>query len=232
MSRQQNIYFAKLAAKEGSYDEMTDYMEAVCKEGSELSAQERNLLSTAYKNAVGSRLSAWHMIVKAEQNGHPMNCDCNAGFAGQARETVEEELDKICSTISKLLDENLIAQASDGESKAFYHKMKADYYRYQTEYKQGDNKKRAAEEARLSYVRAQAVAEKCLIVTHPLRLGLALNYSVFQCEVLGNPGEACKTAWQAFEDALELLEDVSEDSYGETIVIIRLLRDNLMLLDN
>merc|ERR1711976_819885 len=92
---------------------------------------------------------------------------------------VEGELDKICKTILKLLDDKLIAKASGGVSKVFYQKMKADYYRYIAEYKDGDAKKQAAESARQAYAAAQEVAEKDLAVTHPIRLGLALNYSVF-----------------------------------------------------
>merc|ERR1739843_50992 len=83
-----------------------------------------------------------------------------------------------------------------------YHKMKADYYRYMAEFKDGDAKKQAAEDARKSYEEASQVAGTGLAVTHPIRLGLALNYSVFQYEVLGNPEEACKMARTAFEDAI------------------------------
>merc|ERR1712157_542402 len=89
-----------------------------------------------------------------------------------------------------LLDGSLVNQASGGESKVFYQKMKADYYRYKAEYKSGGDKEKASESARQAYQDAHNVAEKDLAVTHPIRLGLALNYSVFQYEVLGNPDQA------------------------------------------
>merc|ERR1711870_93531 len=101
-----------------------------------------------------------------------------------------------------LLDGNLINKAANGESKVFYQKMKADYYRYIAEFTDGDKKSKAAESARLVYEEAQKVAEKDLVVTHPIRLGLALNFSVFQYEVLQQPDEACKMARTAFEDAI------------------------------
>merc|ERR1712178_318112 len=101
-----------------------------------------------------------------------------------------------------VLDGNLIPKASSGESKVFYQKMKADYYRYIAEFSDGDKKTKAAESARAAYDDAQKVAEKDLAVTHPIRLGLALNFSVFQYEVLQNPDEACKMARTAFEDAI------------------------------
>merc|ERR1711988_737483 len=109
-----------------------------------------------------------------------------------------------------LLDGSLIPKASGGESKVFYQKMKADYYRYIAEFTDGDAKTKAANNAKLAYEEAQKVAEKDLAVTHPIRLGLALNFSVFQYEVLSNPDEACKMARTAFEDAIAELDNVAE----------------------
>merc|ERR1711865_801884 len=124
---------------------------------------------------------------------------------------------------------NLIAKATSGESKVFYQKMKADYYRYIAEYTEGDRKKGAADAATEAYKAAQAVAEKELVVTHPIRLGLALNYSVFQYEVLSQPDEACKMAREAFEGAIAELDNVAEESYKDSTLIMQLLRDNLTL---
>merc|ERR1712170_219482 len=151
---------------------------------------------------------------------------------GNAKEycaKVEAELDKICNTILKLLDDKLMGKASGGESKVFYQKMKADYYRYIAEYSEGDKKSTASNNAKLAYEEAQKVAEKDLVVTHPIRLGLALNFSVFQYEVLSNPDEACKMARTAFEDAIAELDNVAEDSYKDSTLIMQLLRDNLTL---
>merc|ERR1711953_784115 len=134
----------------------------------------------------------------------------NAKYAKEYCGKVEAELQKICDTILGLLDANLIPKAGNGESKVFYQKMKADYYRYIAEFTDGDKKARAAESARQAYQDAQNVAEKDLAVTHPIRLGLALNFSVFQYEVLQNPDEACKMARTAFEDAIAELDNVAE----------------------
>merc|ERR550525_1418741 len=136
---------------------------------------------------------------------------------------------KICDTILGLLDANLISKASTGESKVFYQKMKADYYRYIAEFTSDEAKKKASENARQAYEEASKVAEKDLAVTHPIRLGLVLNYSVFQYEVLSNPEEACKMARTAFEDAIAELDNVAEDSYKDSTLIMQLLRDNLTL---
>merc|ERR1719502_1368599 len=107
--------------------------------------------------------------------------------------------------------------------------MKADYYRYIAEFKEAAEKSKAAESARQAYEEAQKVAEKDLAVTHPIRLGLALNQSVFMYEVLAQPDEACKMARTAFEDAIAELDNVAEESYKDSTLIMQLLRDNLTL---
>ncbi len=49
--------------------------------------------------------------------------------------------------------------------------------------------------------------------THPIRLGLALNFSVFYYEILNAPDRACHLAKQAFDDAIAELDTLNEDSY-------------------
>merc|ERR1719215_1830159 len=208
---------------------MAEHLKNVGAEGSELSVEERNLLSVAYKNAVGSRRAAWRIISSVMMKETSKGNADNAAFAKEYCTKVESELQGICDTILNLLDGTLIPKASGGESKVFYQKMKADYYRYIAEFRDGDAKSKAAESARAAYAEAAAVAEKDLVVTHPIRLGLALNYLVFMYEVLNQPDEACKMARTAFEDAIAELDNVAEDSYKDPTLIMQLLRDNLTL---
>merc|ERR1712186_309406 len=100
---------------------------------------------------------------------------------------------------------------------------------YIAEFTSGSKKDEASQNAKAAYAEATAVAEKDLVVTHPIRLGLALNYSVFMYEVLSSPDEACKMARTAFEDAIAELDNVAEDSYKDSTLIMQLLRDNLTL---
>merc|ERR1712203_1289508 len=227
--REKNVYFAKLAEQAERYDEMADFMEKGGKVGDDLTVEERNLLSVAYKNAVGSRRAAWRIITSVAQKEESKENHEQTKYAKEYVKKIEAELQKICDTILGLLGNVLIAKATNDESKVFYQKMKADYYRYIAEFTDGDAKAKAAENARLAYEEAQKVAEKDLVVTHPIRLGLALNFSVFQYEVLSNPDEACKMARTAFEDAIAELDNVAEDSYKDSTLIMQLLRDNLTL---
>ena len=74
--------------------------------------------------------------------------------------------------------------------------MKADYFRYLAEFSDGATKIEHAEAAEKAYTAATEAASS-LAPTHPIRLGLALNYSVFMYEVQGKQPDACALAKQA-----------------------------------
>ena len=76
---------------------------------------------------------------------------------------------------------------------------------------------------------ATDVAQTELTPTHPIRLGLAFNFSVFYYEILNSPDRACHLAKQAFDDAIAELDSLSEESYRDSTLIMQLLRDNLTL---
>merc|ERR1711879_111445 len=105
------------------YDEMADYMKKVGDVGDELSVEERNLLSVAYKNAVGSRRAAWRIITSVSQKETTKGNSDQAGYAKEYCAKVEAELQEICDGILALLDNKMIPKAAGGESKVFYQKM-------------------------------------------------------------------------------------------------------------
>ncbi|KVH96174.1 14-3-3 domain-containing protein [Cynara cardunculus var. scolymus] len=76
---------------------------------------------------------------------------------------------------------------------------------------------------------ASAGASTELPSTHPIRLGLALNFSVFYYEIMNSPERACHLAKQAFDEAIAELDTLSEESYKDSTLIMQLLRDNLTL---
>ena len=98
-SRDKHVYFAKLAEQAERYDEMADYMKEVGNIPQELAVEERNLLSVAYKNAVGSRRAAWRIITSIGQKEKTKGNEENAKYAQDYLAIVEGELDKICGTI-------------------------------------------------------------------------------------------------------------------------------------
>jgi len=150
-------------------------------------------------------------------------------MAKEYREKVEKELRDICYDVLGLLDKYLIFKASNAESKVFYLKMKGDYYRYLAEVDTGDARNTVVEESQKAYQEAFDISKTKMQPTHPIRLGLALNFSVFYYEILNSPDKACQLAKQAFDDAIAELDTLNEDSYKDSTLIMQLLRDNLTL---
>jgi 14-3-3 protein beta/theta/zeta len=218
---------AKLAEQAERYDDMAAAMKKVTETGAELTNEERNLLSVAYKNVVGARRSSWRVISSIEQKTE--GSEKKQQMAREYREKVEKELKEICNDVLSLLDKYLIPKAANPESKVFYLKMKGDYFRYLAEVATGDDRNAVIDNSQKAYQEAYDVAKSKMQPTHPIRLGLALNFSVFFYEILNSPDRACQLAKQAFDDAIAELDTLNEDSYKDSTLIMQLLRDNLTL---
>ena len=109
------------------------------------------------------------------------------------------------------------------------HSKKGDYHRYLAEFAQEEVRKQATEISLASYKTASSIAMADLAPTHPVRLGLALNFSVFYYEILNSPERACRLARTAFDDAIADLNTLSDETYKDSTLIMQLLRDNLTL---
>lgn len=231
------IQRAKLAEQAERYDDMADAMKKVTQMESAdpLTTEERNLLSVAYKNIVGAKRSSWRVISSIEQKASGKE-DLAKSYRGK----IETELKDVCNEVLSLLDEHLVQKAidkvkdtktpTDAESAVFYLKMKGDYYRYLAEVASSDADKAAVvQQANDAYHSAVDVSKEYLKSTNPIRLGLALNYSVFHYEIQTDPGKACDLAKSAFDEAIAELDSLPEDSYKDSTLIMQLLRDNLTL---
>jgi len=118
--------------------------------------------------------------------------------------------------------------ASTDETKAFFFKMMGDYYRYVAECAKDDKLEEVKKGAHENYTKAQD-ASASLNACNPIRLGLALNFSVFLYEVMNDHKQACSLGEQALSDALEKIDDVDEETFRDAKSIIELLKENLSL---
>lgn len=229
-SHEELQFMAKLTEQAERYDEMALCMRKIVKLNSELSQDERNLLAVAYKNIISSRRAAWRVITAIEQQeierqpgGAPSE---NLPTIVMLRKRFEQELAAACEDLLGLLDTYLIPGAQGGEPKVFYLKMKGDYHRYYAETAAGDEQKTLALEA---YEKAMEVANGSLAPTHPTRLGLVLNLSVFHYEIMKNHETGYNLARTAYDEASSELDALDDEPYREAALIVQLLRDNINL---
>jgi len=237
-SRADLVTKAKLAEQAERYEDMARAMKSVTEMGFPLSIEERNLLSVAYKNVVGAKRSAWRVVTSIEDKAES---DKKKLMVTEYRETIEEELKCICNEVLQLIDKYLdkkdkseddsAGDSSWNESQVFYKKMAGDYHRYLAEVAQCDEKEvdEHARKAETYYFQASEISKENLMSTHPISLGLALNFSVFYYEIMKDPNKACQLAKEAFDNAIAQLDQLKEDSYKDSTLIMQLLRDNLTL---
>jgi len=226
---------AKLAEQAERYDDMVQFMTELTENSTvehRLTDEQRNLLSVAFKNVVGARRSAWRIVSSLEQKKKDEKGE-DASLEAAYREEIEKELEVRCEEVLNLIEKYLIPSVPSDEDngvegRVFYQKMKGDYYRYLVEVTTGAKKEGLSSKSKAAYTEATASAKK-LASTHPIRLGLALNYSVFHYEIMNNAQEACSLAKNAFDEAIAELDHLKEDSYKDSTLIMQLLRDNLTL---
>lgn len=130
---------------------MVEAMKNVAKLDVELTVEERNLLSVGYKNVVGAHRASWRILSSIEHKEESKGNDVNVKRIKEYRHKVESELSNICSDIMSIIDDHLIPSSSAGESSVFFYKMKGDYYRYLAEFKNGDERKEAADHSMEAY---------------------------------------------------------------------------------
>jgi len=219
------VELIRIAETAERYDDMCKFVAMLVKlkagKQEDLDVDERNLLSVAYKNVVGSKRASWRTL----QGGFD---DADDEMINKYKAIVEVELEAICTEVLGLLTDYLCpgVKGKGDETEVFYLKMCGDYYRYLCEFKGDDDSKSNAEKY---YKEAMDVAEANLSETHPTRLGLALNFSVCYYEILKEPEKACDLAKKSFDAAIEKLDQLHDESYKDSTLIMQLLRDNLTL---
>jgi len=216
---------ARTAETAERYEDMCKFMRSLVEwtdsksEKVDLTTEERNLLSVAYKNVIGARRASWRTLNVDEHKGDEL--------IKIYRTQVESELDSICQDVLDLLQNILLKNATaENESRVFYLKMTGDYYRYLAEF---TSDIKYGQQAADYYQKAMAIASVKLQPTHPIRLGLALNYSVCFFEILKDKTKACELAKTAFDQAISKLDKIAEAEYKDCTLIMQLIRDNLTL---
>jgi len=227
------VTLAKIAEQAERYEDMAMAMSRLVKESKRgLEEEERNLLSVAFKNVLGGLRSACRIMSslyeKSKERGED---EKRLNLIQSSLSKIEEELKSKCNEVLGLVDDYLLkTEVEDGTPvpQVFYLKMKGDYYRYLAECAKPEEKPGIVESCKEAYDSALKVSD-ALPATHPIKLGLALNFSVYYYEIKNDGASACHLAQKAFDDAIAELDSLKEDSYKDSTLIMQLIRDNLTL---
>ena len=216
------LSLAKVNDEAERYDESLKYIDEIANsKKEELTIEERTLLNSAYKNLINARRDALHNLNEYEIDNKKFLYLLN-----DIKLNIEKELNEYCNRMLNLIDNVLLKNVTSDESKVFYIKMKADYYRYIAETLSGDKKNEIINKSINLYKEAEELAKK-LDDWNPVRLGLALNFSMFYYEVMNDAKKAIEVANAIFEVAINELDKVDDDLYKDTTTILQLLKENI-----
>ncbi|EUB56171.1 14-3-3 protein gamma-2 [Echinococcus granulosus] len=207
------------------YSEMVKEVKAVVQlrdaAKEQLSMDERNRLSVAYKHNTGRLRTAWRATPEILSNARNFTI---AGLVRRVRTQLKDEILSHCQEVIQLLEKQTVTRDEDG---VFLLKMRGDYHRYQAEV-DGEKMEHQMQAAK-AYTEASKLAKDVLTPANSVRLGLSLNHSVFLFEIVGDRTAACLLAREALEQALRALDDADVECQSEVTVILQLLRDNLTI---
>lgn len=232
-SREDFIYLSKMAEQCERYDEMLGFVRKFVSMGdSLLTPDEKHVFAAAYKNAVGNRRAELRVLTVIEQKEQRKGnlAEETLGHISKYMKTIEEELSALCYELIRLIDDRLLQNSKSPNNEIYFKKMKGDYYRYLAELMSAQEDNVAiVENCARCYAEADKIAKSSLPPTHPLRLGLQLNMSVFEYEIQQQPNKAVKIATTALDEAFANIDKIKEENFKESTLIMQLLRDNLTL---
>ena len=215
---------ARICEQAERYADMVDFMKPVLEvKGAEMSVDERQLTCVAFKNLVNSKRVAWR-TVKAVQNNvkYQLYIDSIKEYQGK----LEDGIFADCQQIITIVQNHIIKKKGNGEAKAFFLKILGDNYRYIAEISTGERRQKAVEGAIANYEEGFAIE---LPPCNTTRLSLSLNLSVFYQEIMHEPEKAKKVANKTLTGALEKIDDLAEDEFKDTKIIIDLIKENLQV---
>ncbi|KAL4222903.1 hypothetical protein ACF0H5_018943 [Mactra antiquata] len=218
-----NAFMAEDACR---WKDMVENITKIAESVESMTMDERNAFATAYKTYIGTKRTSWRTIVDIESKFDSINR--KRDLCKEYKAKLEEEIKKECNDVIQIIDKHLEI-STDVENQIFYLKMKGDYYRYLSEFDLDKPKDPVFERSRKAYVDGLILAKEHLPASHPLRLGLILNFSVFYHEILKEHNTACDMTKENVllceEDLLHSHHNVTNRSDSE--IILQLLKDNL-----
>lgn len=226
--REVKLFLAKVAHKIQRHDDMVQYIKDAVLLDARLKEEERNLFYLAYKRAVDQKRNDIQFIsVVTEHQKCKMSSNSYVTRLETYKTELSNELSRICYDLISLVDNQILAYIELAEDKAYYYKMKADFYRYISESLPEKERKGPSQKATSLYEESIRAAKSSLSPTNPLYANIYLNYTVYLHEVLNIPAKAIDVA-QEFIQKLNDISESNQDHFSrETDFVIAKMKANV-----
>lgn len=227
-SRDELVFLTKIYERAELYEESVESSYLFIKMKPILSSEERVVFSNAFKNLLllkrASLKSLEEQYKKEKRGKNHFNITSLLDIINK----VEDELNILIGLMLEIVDDMLLPNSKKAEALVFYIKLKADYYRYKAEISKGSEREISIDLSEQAYNEAYMMAEEQLPITSIVRIGLALNFSIFYYEHKGLLDEAIMIARSCFDDAIKVVDEVEADKSKDYILIVQLLKENVI----
>ncbi|MCQ2816303.1 MAG: 14-3-3 family protein [archaeon] len=233
LSREDYVFLTQVYEKANSNEGMLLGIKKCIEMDNKLSAEERRLFAMAYGNAVSKvrkNLRYVHHEIKKLSKDEKKN-EKQLAILIEIRQNLMTEIKSYCEEVQDLIDNKLYIALKDEqlEEKIFYLKLKGDYFRYLCEIIDDENLEALCDETESCYKNALEAAEENLPIANPIRLGVALNLSVFYAEIKKDKETAIEIANKAFNGAMNCLEELEKKQSKEILFLVKMLEENMKL---
>jgi len=214
----------KIADETARYDDMFGFINNFIKlkKASDFSEEERSLIFQAYKQFICQKRSAYKIISNIEKK--EINKGSNKlSIISSYKKLICDEIDQYCQEIVVNIENLFLKSIINNEDKAFYMKLRADHLRYRTEIITKDSNPQLIVITEEAYKLAKEFSDERLPMSHPLRLGIDLNYAIFFSTILKNKDKAFLIAKSAYEKGIEGKKQLHNTQVNEFEEIMNLL---------
>jgi len=196
----------------------------------ELNEEERNLFAMMYRYHIDQKRSAWRILYTQEEKEKSSKTSYT-NMLSEIRDNIEKEITSISERIIHLINDSIIRKVKTNEGKAFFFKIKGDYFRYLSEISYGETLTSAKKNA-LDHYKDSITYCTDLDPLNVTRLGNYLNFSVFQYEIMNNTSQAINIARQTLLEAANVLkiigsEAIKNQDLNDSLSLIQILKENL-----
>lgn len=230
MSREEMLFMVGLCEKTERFDDMLEFIRRVASLEQDLSADERDMLNLACKEALSGRRRSWRALCNIEKIEEERE-NRYISLIRDYRDRVEKEISKISEEILILLDGKLISTAatSGNEAHASMLKLKSDLHRYIAEVTVGEPHTRNSEKALQGYNEAIEALKDLQCPAHPAKVSLQLNKCVVLYEIMERDNEAINLAKEVVQSCILEMANLGDEDEKETSILLQLLKDNITL---
>ena len=227
-NREELVYLAKLNEKIEHSEEAFYYTINYIRLKPVLSNDERNLFNNICKSFLNTKRKSHRFyksqVLKETKKGKFENVK----FLEELIEKIESEINSILNLTLELIDTQILPNSKKIEAQVFYHRLKADLLRYKAEVSYAEEKDLILDLTEQSYNEAYMLSEEDLPISSIVRVGLALNFSLFYYNHRDMSEEAIIIAKTCFEEACKVVDEIDEIEGKDYILLVQLLKENIV----